>query len=312
MVVEKALVTGASGYIGSRLVCHLLQQGIDVVTVTRESPSIAKGTNVKCDLANQNLDDQYFEGVDVVFHLAAVTHDASNRVDRDYYFALNVDATMMLARQSNRLNVRKFIYVSSVKAIDSGKDEFVSKVSEGVYGASKFKAETDLVEFGHRTNMEIEIVRPSLVYGPDAPGNIGQMKKAIAQGWFPPLPDFGNIRSMVHVDDLVRLLSVLAHIDNPDCRRITITDGERYSSADVYDILRTSLGLSVPNYRMPKTLFYIARKLHPTVRHHLDKLIESKYYASEGLEEINFKTRLTLNEIDVSEFVYDPEMTDSS
>jgi UDP-glucose 4-epimerase len=70
------------------------------------------------------------------------------------------------------------------------------------------------VEIGWQSGMHVSIVRPSLVYGPRVKGNLRLMMAGIKKGWFPPLPETGNRRSKIHVDDLVRVILLLA---NDEC-----------------------------------------------------------------------------------------------
>ena len=75
--------------------------------------------------------------------------------------------------------------------------------------------------------MNISIVRPSLVYGPDVKGNLSMMMSWIDKGRFPPLPEIRNCRSMIHVDDLVRVLLLVAKDERANGEIFIATDGKR-------------------------------------------------------------------------------------
>jgi UDP-glucose 4-epimerase len=85
--------------------------------------------------------------------------------------------------------------------------------------------------------MNVSIVHPSLVYGPDVKGNLCMMMSAIEKGWSPPLPEIKNLRSMKHVDDLVRVLLLVAQVERANGEIFIATDGNPYSSRKIYDTM---------------------------------------------------------------------------
>ena len=89
--------------------------------------------------------------------------------------------------------------------------------------------------------MKIIIIRPALVYGRQVKGNLKSMIRGIDAGWFPPLPETNNKKSMIHVDDLVSAILFLNGKDNLKGNFFTVTDGKFYSSAEIYNILCTVL-----------------------------------------------------------------------
>ena len=96
---------------------------------------------------------------------------------------------------------------------------------EGIYGKTKREAELILLEIGRQSGMQVSIVRPSLVYGQGVKGNLRLMLSWIEKGWFPPLPEVNNRRSMIHVDDLVRALLLVAGDDRANGEIYIATDG---------------------------------------------------------------------------------------
>ena len=76
------------------------------------------------------------------------------------------------------------------------------------------EAEEELFSLTKSETMTVTVIRPALVYGPAVKGNLALMLKGIEAGWFPPIPETNNQRSMIHVDDLVdALLFVASHPD---------------------------------------------------------------------------------------------------
>ena len=203
-------ISGATGFIGQRLV-RAIDSNVRLLSRKKQSDY----DTIVCDLQSENISDQALNNVNTVFHLAGFAHDlrdASKIVD--LYYKVNVDATVRLAKLAVKSNVKRFVFISSVKAGEGG----VSNIkcmndSEGVYGKTKREAEIELLKIGKESGMHVSIIRPSLVYGPNVKGNLALMLSGIKKGWFPPLPETGNKRSMIHVDDLVRVILFVADDD---------------------------------------------------------------------------------------------------
>ena len=202
--MENILVTGSSGFVGKSLL-KVLSGNVRVLSRQNQ-------TNVEtiiCDFENQSIPKNSFVGIDTVYHLAGLAHDMRETDDlRGLYKKLNVDVTVRLAELAVENGVKRFVFVSSVKAggISVNKepaDETFQSIPDGIYGQTKRDAELKLLEIGRASDMKVSIIRPALVYGPDVKGHLHLMLSAIKSGWFPPLPETGNRRSMIHVDDLV-------------------------------------------------------------------------------------------------------------
>ena len=179
---------------------------------------------VICDLQSDLIPDNTFDGVETVFHVAGLAHDLREKIKiEDIYRQINVNATVRLADLAAASGVRQFVFVSSVKA--GGQDELVKMNPEGIYGLTKREAEVKILEIGKQSKMHVSIVRPSLVYGHGVKGNLALMRMGIESGWFPPLPETGNRRSMIHVDDLVRALLLVAEDEAANGEIYIATDG---------------------------------------------------------------------------------------
>lgn len=293
------LVTGASGFIGKKLV-NAIEGGVTLLS-RNNNPLYP---TVICDLEKDKIPSHTCESIDVVMHLAGLSHDMrdANKIE-DLYYDINVNATIQLAKLAAQSGVRQFIFVSSTKAggysTSEGGD---SSEPEGVYGRSKRKAELELLKIGKESDMSVSIIRPSLVYGPDLKGNLKLMLTGVEKNWFPPLPEIENQRSMIHVDDLVRAILLLVDNSCADQEIFIATDGVTYSSRDIYNIMRTSLGKSIPNWSVPKILFDIAQLASPRIKFKINKLLGDEYYSSDKLEALGFKARKTLKDMNETDF----------
>ena len=303
---ERCLVTGASGFIGKRLVAALRQDGKYVRSVGRSSNSGSE--HVVWDLTDGPLPEHIFHSIDTVFHLAGYAHDLGDASKIEHiYQAANVDATLCLAEQAARLGVKRFVFVSSVKAGGGALDgrcmvETDQREPDGVYGKTKRAAELELLSASDLGAMKVTILRPSLVYGPNVKGNLRTMLSGIKRGWFPPLPDASNRRSMIHVDDLVRALFLLAEDQRAEGEIFIATDGQAYSSKQIYETLCRLTGKKVPSWTVPKPVFDLAGRLSPRYQMKFKKLFGDEYYSSAKLEAMGFKALRSLG--DMNETIY--------
>ena len=196
--------------------------------------------------------------------------------------------------------VQHFIYVSSVKAGGTAiagqcMTEDNQGEPEGIYGRTKREAELMLLEIGRQSGMYVSIVRPSLVYGPGVKGNLAIMRSGIEKGWFPPLPETGNRKSMIHVDDLVRAIFFVAEDHRADGEIFIATDGLPHSSRKIYETICQQVNKTVPRWSVPKFLFDGVASVSSRFRYKVEKLLGDEYYSSAKLESLGFKAERTLN-----------------
>ena len=304
--MNRVLVTGSSGFIGNKLTKHLAEMKVLVRTLSRKNQSNYE--TVVCDLQSNVIPDDALGDVDTVFHLAGFAHDMRDASKiAGLYYKVNVSATVQLANLAVKSGVKRFVFVSSVKAggnppLGICANEKDQRNAEDVYGRTKREAELKLLEIGQVSGMHVSIIRPSLVYGPDVKGNLKSMLLGVKKGWFPPLPETGNRRSMVHVDDLVRAILLIAEDKRTNGEIFIATDGAPYSSREIYNAMCGVVGKSIPNWSMPKVLFDLASLASPCIKYKLNKLLGDECYSSAKLEALGFKAKKTLKDMNETSF----------
>jgi len=298
------LVTGGTGFIGRRLVNGLEASGADCILLSRDAVKGHK--TIVYDLLKDRINKDDLNGVETIFHLAGYAHDISSNNNDCLYQALNVDATTHLAELAGSSGVKSFIFISSVKAGGFDKDILLNEETqlepEGIYGKTKREAELRLLEIGKNYNMHVAILRPSLVYGPGVKGNLKLMISGVKKGWIPPLPEIGNRRSMIHVDDLVEAILLVATNKTSNGEIFIATDGNSYSARKIYDAMCKISGKSVSNWSIPYVFFYIIGKLNGRLRFKFQKLFGDEYYSSGKLHSIGFEAKRKLEEMNETSF----------
>ena len=303
----KALVSGATGFIGSRLTVFLRHNKYDLRFLSRNFQS---EDTFECDLLTDSVPHDALSNIDTVFHLAGFAHDMRDTSEvKDLYYKLNVNATVQLANLAAKSGVKKFVFVSSVKAggtsnLDKCADENDLSYFDDFYGETKREAELKLLEISKKSSMNVSIIRPSLVYGPKMKGNLRLMLVGIEKGWFPPLPETGNQRSMIHVDDLVRAILLVAENDHANGEIFIATDGNSYSSNQIYRAMSKSLDKSIKNWVVPNIFFISLAKIGNVVNKLLpfpfdsysyQKLLGDECYSSKKIQTIlGFKASRSL------------------
>jgi UDP-glucose 4-epimerase len=203
----KVLVTGATGFVGLPLVRALAAAGYGVVAVARRPGQDMPGVERRVveDLAKLDIRDlvELLAGCEAVVHAAAIAHIGKD-VPAERYRAVNQVATGRLAEAAAISSIRRFVFVSSIRA-QSGPsaagvltEETPARPTDA-YGASKLEAERLVA--AHLP--EAVILRPTLVAGPGARGNLAALMKVAETGLPLPVGGLAGKRSLVSLDSLV-------------------------------------------------------------------------------------------------------------
>jgi nucleoside-diphosphate-sugar epimerase len=304
----KVFVTGASGFIGTNLGKNLRQCDYDVYCISRSMP-IKDSKHFVLDLINPIGLPDLLSDTEVVFHLAGKAHAlAETQQDETEYFEINTEGTRKLLEAAKQAGVHKFIFFSSVKAVGDSDyqpmDELVVSPADTPYGRSKYAAEQLVLHGGYVPHPVV--IRPSMVYGNTEKGNLPRMIHAIRKSVFPPLPEMHNHRSMVHVDDVVQAAILAAEKPEASGQIYIVTDGQAYSTRQIYDWIRSVLGKSPLNAAIPIGLLNVLAKSGDSIGRilgrrfpfdsdTLDKLTGSAWYSSAKIQnELGFSPQNTL------------------
>lgn len=254
--MSRFLVTGAAGFIGRHLCGYLRNRKHEVRALIRRPEEGPWDQAFCCDLGSAPLPDGLMDGVDGIFHLANIAHTDLTGKEAECYWVVNVAGTEDLLTAAANANVDRFIYFSSVKAVaDPGEecvDETWEPVPNDLYGYSKRMAEQRVLAAGVKTGMHVCNLRPALVYGPGVKGNLFRMLQTVKRGRFPSLPDFGNRRSMVSLDDLITAAWLAMENPKANGRTYIVEDGQGYSTRMLYEAMCKEFGVPVSRWHIPE------------------------------------------------------------
>ncbi len=211
----RVAVTGATGFVGRALVPVLVASGFSVYCLGRSETEnqLIRDSLVSyhrlADICDEGQLVNIFRQVDCVIHLAARAHVMGRQTQADLaeYDRVNHLGTKAVAKAALRAGVKRVIFVSSIKVngeqtVDVPFTPFDTCKPIDEYGCSKLDGETALKTVLQHSKTEWVIVRPPLIYGPGAKGNLELLRKAINLGVPLPLSRIQNSRSILGVQNL--------------------------------------------------------------------------------------------------------------
>jgi len=281
--VKSVLVTGAGGFIGTRLVRALVSLGWNVLAVRRQVKShnfsSSKYTTGEPDHQSENIyvEDILTYGewekrlcyVDVVIHLAGLVHkqDKDGKGVMEVYRNANTRTTKILANAAASAGVKRFIFVSTIKIYgeQTGPGQKFNEESppapQDPYSVSKYEAEIALRRISLETGLETVVIQPPLVYGPDVEGNMKKLVGMISGNYIVPVPSANNLRSFISVGNLVDALRACMESSAAANQTFIVSDGEDVSTRRLVGLIRKSMGRKNLILPLPKFLFTAVGKI---------------------------------------------------
>lgn len=230
----RVLLTGYPGFLAEEIYHYFLQKGATVDTLGLRECAIAPAGNGKhyvCNLAEETpvLDEKY----DMVIHAAGKAHVVPRtKEEADAFFKVNLTGTAHLLDALSRMPPSSIVFISSVAVY--GREcgvrinETAPLAAEDPYGKSKIEAEKLIWEYEFSQNVIRGIVRLPLIAGPDAPGNLGSMFRAMKKGFFFNVGKGEACRSVILRSDVpIALELVAAHggtYNITDCRDMSFAE----------------------------------------------------------------------------------------
>lgn len=305
------LVTGASGFIGSRLLTAFRSDGVACVGMVRQVKSSAG--YVSADLENVASLEKACIGIDTVFHCAGYAHAfAAFGNDVESHWRVNFEGTRNLVQAAAKAGVRRLVFLSSVKAMAEpgticATEDFPGE-PETDYGRAKRAAESIVLEAGRQHGMHVVNLRLAMVYGARGRGNLERMGRLVRHGLFPPLPETANHRSLVHVDDVISVVRLVAVDERAAGRTYIVASPEAPSGRALFDALRAAQDLPPCSWSVPAVVLRSAAKFGdglesllrrrlPLDSEALQRLLGSAWYSPARIErELGWRAKVSLAE----------------
>jgi UDP-glucose 4-epimerase len=253
----KVLVTGASGFIGRPLTAALADAGHQVRAAVRRARAFPDGIEVAQigDLAGDVDWPVLLAGMDAVVHLAGIAHVGTG-VPESTYERVNHLSTAALARAAATAAIKRFVFVSSIRAqsgthADHPLSESDPPQPTEAYGRSKLAAEAAVRASG----VPYTILRPVLVYGRGAKGNLASLLRLVRMPVPLPFGGLANKRSLLGVDNLIAAVRFSLETERAANETFMVSDPNSVSVAEIVAICRAAMGRQPNLLSVPPSLF---------------------------------------------------------
>ena len=270
----RAFVTGATGFLGSRLAKRLRERGDEVVCLVRSPDKAAELKELGCELVEGDLSDvaamrRGIEGSDAVFHLAADYRVGMRPDQHPKMRDTNVGGTTRVLDTAIELGVDKIVYVSTIAAFGNTRGQVVDETYKhpgesftSQYERTKWEAHA-IAEQRIADGAPIVIVQPGGIYGPGDHSAVGGIIDQAATGKLPAVAFPGLGMNMVHVDDVAD--GVIAAHDKGKPGQAYVLGGQITTMREIVETAARAAGRKPPRMTMPTWLIKASVPLAPVV-----------------------------------------------
>lgn len=267
----RVLVTGVTGFVGGALARHLVVAGTNEVVAPVRQPVVLDGISTPLveDIGPATDWGSVLEGVEAVVHCAGRAHQMADRAADPIaaFRSVNTAGTLRLAEAAAGAGVRRLVFISTVKVHGPGDDEGrpFSEADQPApadpYAVSKWEAEQGLQDLAARSGLEVVVVRPPLVYGPDPKGNMLRLLRLVERRIPLPFGAVRNRRSMIGLDNLLSALSTVLTHPAAGGRTYLVSDGEDVSTPDLVRLMAKAMDRPARLSPVPPRLLRLAGRL---------------------------------------------------
>ena len=270
----KVLITGGTGFIGSRLALQLLEKGHTVTILGQENNEAeaankhlvaAKGGKVVlASVTEREKIVSVLQGIDLVYHLAAAQHEAN--VPDQKFWDVNVSGTENVLQASVQAGVKRLIHGSTIgvygTALEGQIDEQTALKPDNIYGITKREGEKLVRSFLDK--LPAVIIRISETYGP-GDRRLLKLFKAIKKKMFVMIGPGKNIHHLIYIDDLIAGFLLAASAEAAVGETFVLAGKDALTTNEMVAIIAEHLGSQVPKMRAPLPLFLLLAATTETV-----------------------------------------------
>ena len=270
----KIIITGSNGFIGKNLLKYLSKYKYEIYKLS-------------VDFNNKNAKELIHKILiefkpNCIIHLAGLAHNKSYKPKS--IININTNYTIYLTDLCNMLNIKKFIYVSSIGVLGENSENTIfdekSKYNPyNLYTLSKMNAEKYIIKHFKNRKTKYTILRPSLIIGKNAPGNIKLIKKFLKIGIPLPISDFNNKRNIIHISDLCNLIYKCLSYKKSSNQIFVASGAKPFTPLEIFQEVANIEGLQFSSFYIPKKfifiLLYLIGKKNITNKFNKNLLIDS-------------------------------------
>jgi len=259
---QDVMITGSNGFVGKHLCDYLKKKGINVIKVSRSKINDKK---INLDFSNHIDWTGSLLNVKCIIHTAAKVHILKKEHKRleDEYDKINYFGSINLAKQAAKQGVKRFIYLSTAKV--GGEDtklgypmtEETRGLVNDPYSNSKLKTEKELFNISKNSEMEVVVIRPPLVYGPNVKANFYSMIKWLNRGIPLPFDNINNKRSLIFIENLSNFIYLSIDSEKAKNQIFLVSDDEDISTSNLLKKISIKLNIKNRLFYLPSRLMFI-------------------------------------------------------
>lgn len=279
--MRKLLFSGASGFLGHN-VMPILSKMYDITTI-----GITDQDDIKANIAVEEpfLPEKY----DVILHAAGKAHIyPKNQEEIQSFYDVNYEGTVRLCKALEKIGLPKsFIFISTLDVygltVGENIDENFPKKPTTHYAISKLRAEEFLIKWAEEKEVILGILRPSLMTGPNPPGNLKAMIKGIQMGYYMNIAGGHTRKSLMMIQDIAYLVSKIENVGGV----YNVCDNRHPSYNELSVCISKQLGKSYRPLSIPYWIAWCMAKVGdivgglPIDSHRLEQLTKSNTYSNE-------------------------------
>lgn len=279
--MKELLFSGATGFLGHN-VKPILNETYHITTI-----GITDEDDINTNLASEvpNLTKKY----DVVLHAAGKAHIyPKTEAEIKAFYDVNYEGTVNLCKALEKVGLPKsFIFISTLDvyglAVGEGIDETYPKNPKTHYAISKLQAEEYLIKWAEEKGVILGILRPSLMVGPNPPGNLKAMINGIKKGYYVNIAGGHTRKSLMMIHDIAHLVRKIENVGGI----YNVCDNHHPSYSELSACISKQLGKKHNSLSIPYWMAWCLAKVGdltgvlPIDSHRLEQLTKSNTYSNE-------------------------------
>ena len=269
-----ALVTGATGFLGSHLAKALAQRGYNVRALVRNTSKLSRLQGQDIENVEGNLLDidslkKATSGQNIVFHNAGIVNEWGKR---ETFYKVNVDGAKNLLEACLASGIKRFVHTSSVTVLGkpcgkSPMDEtfpYTERYFE-FYTETKILSEKVVLDYYNKEKLPVTVIRPGIIWGPGDTTILPRLERLTRKGFVFNMGKGNNVLCLSYVSNVVEGLILAAESPVAIGQIYHITDDEKITSQTFFTELTKIMGLHPPTISIPFSVLYATAYIWETL-----------------------------------------------
>jgi len=255
--VSKFLITGVNGFIGSHVAKKIIDNGHYVRGLVRRTSDLSLIKNLDIEIITGDITDedslkQAVKDIEIVIHVAGLASDWGRYTD---FFNINYTGTKNIGSAASKAGVKRLVYISTVAIHGFGfrniSENFPCPDNLNHYSRTKKLAEDWLFDFGRNVKMEVTVIRPGNVFGPNDHTFMEKYLEAMKNGKMGCIDNGEKLTCPTYIDNLTDAIKISCFSEAAIGEAFFITDGLFITWREFNEKLAIEMGIKNPEFSIP-------------------------------------------------------------